>query len=78
MAERAVAADPELKAAYFSRIMVALQERDDAAALAWLKRTAEATGHRFGDLRKNPNYTKFVRSPEYREWLAWEEGRPGS
>jgi hypothetical protein len=71
-AERAVAADPDLRPAYFSRILVALQGDDHADTLTWLKLLQEKTGFHPGDLRRLPLYAAFIRSPEYREWVTWE------
>jgi tetratricopeptide (TPR) repeat protein len=76
-AERAVAADPELKLGYVTGILVAVAEQDHAETLAWLKRAVEATGHDFGDLRQLPAYAEFIESPEFRKWLAWRATRRG-
>ena len=70
-AEKAIEEEPTLKWAYLSRIRVSLLETNHAETLTWLKKMAEATGHRPGDLRRDPDFDVFVRSPQFREWLAW-------
>jgi tetratricopeptide (TPR) repeat protein len=75
VAERSVAADPELKLAYISRILVAIEEQNHADTLEWLKKTVENTRHDFGDLRQVPLYAPFVQSPEFRQWIAWRATR---
>jgi hypothetical protein len=77
-AERAVEADPGFKDAYIFRIGAALEARDNAGTLEWLKRAVEQTGMRVGDLRQNPTYARFVKSPQYQEWLAWTAAHPGT
>jgi hypothetical protein len=75
-AERAMTADPDLRTAYHSRILAAIQAEDHADTLTWLKRLQENTGYHPGDLRRDTIYAAFWRSPEYREWLAWERAQP--
>lgn len=70
-AELAVQEEPTLRLAYESRIRVALHQTDHADTLVWLKKLAEGTGQLPGDLRRDPEYDVFVRSPEYRQWLTW-------
>lgn len=77
MAERAVAADPELKLAYLCRIVLATRAGDHADTLEWLKKTVENTRHDFGDLRQVPLYAPFVQSPEFRQWIVWRATRHG-
>jgi hypothetical protein len=70
-AEKAVEEEPTLKWAYLSRIRVSLMETNHADTLTWLIKMAEATGHGPGDLRRDPDFDVFVRSPQFREWLDW-------
>jgi len=74
-AERAIEADPELKLSYGMRIIIALELKDHADALEWMKRLVEKTGHDFGNLRRAPAYAAFVDSPEFRQFLAWRANR---
>jgi tetratricopeptide (TPR) repeat protein len=74
-AERAVEADPELKISYFVRLAMAMELKDYADALEWMKRIVEKTGHDFGNLRRIPAYAAFVESPEFRQFLAWRATR---
>lgn len=70
-AERAIEEEPTLKWAYISRVRVSLLETNHADTLKWLQKMVGATGHTPGDLRRDPDFDVFVRSPQYREWLAW-------
>lgn len=74
-AEKAVAADPEFKMAYLTRVVIAAKVHDHADTLAWLKKTVECTGYDFGDLRQGRAFASFVESPEFRQWLAWRATR---
>jgi tetratricopeptide (TPR) repeat protein len=76
-AERAVEADPSLPLGYLSRLAVAMERDNHADTLTWLKRTVEGTGYNFGDLRRQADYTLFIRSPQYAEWEAWQKDRSG-
>ncbi len=41
--------------------------------LAWLKRIHETLGMTFMDLTTVPDYARFVKSPQYKEWLKYLE-----
>jgi hypothetical protein len=70
-AEKAVEEEPTLKWAYISRIRMSLLESNHPDTLKWLQKMVGATGHTPGELRRDPDFNVFVRSPQYREWLAW-------
>jgi hypothetical protein len=76
-AERAVRAEPECKEAYQIRVAIAVDVGDNATALEWMKRALERTGMQFDDLPRNPEYARFVKSPQYQEWLTWTATHPG-
>jgi hypothetical protein len=75
-ADRALAADPELRLACLCRVDVAAAARNHADTLTWLKRTVERTGHDFGDLRADPDFAAFVESPQFAEWQTWRANWP--
>jgi tetratricopeptide (TPR) repeat protein len=77
-ADKAIEQEPGLTHAYWGRIDVALAETHHADTLAWLKKLVENTGQVVGDLRNDPDYAVFVRSPEYAEWLRWSAARKRS
>jgi tetratricopeptide (TPR) repeat protein len=74
-ADKAIAEEPGLTHGYWGRIDVALAETHHADTLKWLQKLVENTGQAVGDLRKDPDFVVFVRSPEYQEWLKWYAGR---
>jgi len=74
-AERAVEADPGLKISYLARLHIAVELKDHADTLEWMKRLVEKTGHDFGNLRRSPKYAAFVESSEFRQFLAWRANR---
>jgi hypothetical protein len=77
-ADRAVKSDPEFEAGYRIRILIAMGTGDHAMALDLMKRGVERAGMRFEDLKTNPIYANFVKSPEYQMWLIWTANRPGT
>jgi tetratricopeptide (TPR) repeat protein len=74
-ADKAIAEEPGLTHGYWGRIAVALAETHHADTLKWLQRLVEKTGQAVGELRDDPDFVVFVRSPEFREWLKWYAGR---
>jgi tetratricopeptide (TPR) repeat protein len=75
MADKAIAEEPGLTHGYWGRIDVALAEAHHADTLKWLQKLVESTGHAVGDLRQDPDFAVFVRSPEYQEWIRWYAAR---
>jgi hypothetical protein len=49
----------------------AVAETHHADTLKWLQRLVENTGQAVGDLRHDPDFVVFVRSPEYQECVRW-------
>jgi hypothetical protein len=75
MADKAIAEEPGLTHGYWGRIDVAVAETHHADTLKWLQKLVENTGQTVGDLRQDPDFVVFVRSPEYQEWLRWYAAR---
>jgi tetratricopeptide (TPR) repeat protein len=74
-AERGIAEEPDLAEIYWSRLSVALKEKNHADTLAWLKKIVEKCRVEIGNLTKADDYAAFVKSPQHAEWLKWYEGR---
>lgn len=74
-AEKAVAEEPSLPEAYWSRVSVALREKDHKDTLAWLKKVVEKTGAEIEDLAELDDYKEFVRAPEHAAWVKWYADR---
>ena len=69
----AVEQEPTFKPAYFLHIGLSLKDALDDETLAWLKRLHETLGMTFKDLTTVPDYARFVKSPQYKEWLKYLE-----
>jgi hypothetical protein len=69
-AEKAVDEEPDLQAAYWSLVTVALREKQFDETVRLLDTLAAKFALRFGDFTKEPEYADFVKSPQYRRWLA--------
>ncbi|MBX3413214.1 MAG: hypothetical protein KF708_11040 [Pirellulales bacterium] len=69
----ALAQDPALSYAYEALIIVSLREREFGETARLLREYELKTGVRLGDLKSAPQYSDFVKTREYREWL---ESRP--
>jgi tetratricopeptide (TPR) repeat protein len=76
LAEKAIQAAPTVANAYGIRLLVSLREKNFVDTLQWLKKLVQACNAPMDDLPGNPEYAEFVRSPQYREWLAWYRARP--
>jgi tetratricopeptide (TPR) repeat protein len=74
-ADKAIEQEPTLTHGYWGRIAVSLAETHHADTLALLKKLVENTGQSVGDLRNDPDFVVFVRTPEYAEWVKWYAGR---
>lgn len=70
-AEKAIEQEPTLAAAYWSRIIVSLGEKNHQDTLAWLMKLIEKTSEEVADLTKVVEYAEFVKSPQHAEWLKW-------
>ena len=69
-AKQAIAEEPTLANAHFFLLTLSLQSRDFATTLKELKTLESKFGIKFRDLTAVPPYAEFVKSPEYRTWLA--------
>jgi hypothetical protein len=69
-AEQAISEEPTLVNAHFFLITLSLKSRDFATTLKELKTLESKFGVKFKDLTAVPSYSEFVKSPEYRTWLA--------
>ena len=74
-AEKAIEQEPTLSAAYWSRIIVAVNEKNHVETLVWLKKLVEKTAEEVADLTKVNEYAEFVKSPQHAEWLKWYAGK---
>jgi tetratricopeptide (TPR) repeat protein len=74
-ADKAIEQEPTLTHGYWGRIAVSLAETHHADTLALLTKLVENTGQSIGDLRNDPDFVVFVRTPEYAEWVKWYAGR---
>ncbi len=68
--ERAIEADPTMLDSYWTRVGIALQAKDHAATLAWLKQLDANFTMDWSDLAQTPQYADFVTSDEYQEWIT--------
>jgi hypothetical protein len=67
--EAVIEADPKMLDAYWTRVTVATEAKDNAATLQWLQRLDANFTMQWTDLSSNPQYADFVKSDEYQEWL---------
>jgi len=74
-AEKAVELEPGLADAYWSRVDVAVKEKNHKDTLDWLKRVVEETDDEVEDLTTAPEYGEFIKSPQHKEWLKWYADR---
>ena len=72
-AEKAIADDPKLAPAYRGRVTIALRENNNADALTWLKKMAEATPEAVDAdaLKADPDFAGFVASPQFAQFKTW-------
>jgi hypothetical protein len=59
--------------AYLVLIGLALQDNRHEETLEWLKKSHERVGTAFQDLTTVPEYARFVKSPQFKEWLKYLE-----
>ena len=74
-AEKAIEQEPTLSAAYWSRIIVSVKEKNHLDTLLWLKKLVGKTSEEVADLTKVVEYSEFVKSPQHAEWLKWYAGK---
>lgn len=72
-AEKSVKGNPKLPLAYWTRVSVALKEKNHKDTLAWLKKGVEAGVIRIDldNIRTSAEYAVFAKSPEFKELTAW-------
>lgn len=72
-AEAALKADPGMKLGYFLLIAIALDEKDHAATLNWLKKLEESglDSISLKGIETSEDYAEFVKSPEFKQLKAW-------
>jgi hypothetical protein len=68
LAEKAVAAVPDLTGPRFTLIEVLLAAKDHGRALVEMQEVERRFPVEFGDLNENPMYADFVKSPQGEEW----------
>lgn len=69
-AEKAIAAEPALTDAHFNLITICLDQKDYAKVAAILTVLEKDLGVELNDLTEVPVYADFVKSDEYKKWLA--------
>jgi hypothetical protein len=70
--------EPTFKPAYFLHIGLSLKDDLDDETLAWLKKLHKTLGISFKDLTTVHDYARFVKSPQYKEWLKYLEREGGT
>ena len=75
-AQRAIAADTTLTDAWQMRLIAAVQTREFARTAELLTMLHKVHGIQFPDLATLPLYAEFVKSPEYKKWLAENPSTP--
>jgi tetratricopeptide (TPR) repeat protein len=72
-AAKAIEAGQMIEQMYWIRITAALKEKYHADTLAWLKKGVESGAIQIdlGNLRADPEYADFVKSPQFEELKAW-------
>jgi hypothetical protein len=70
--------EPTFKPAYFLHIGLSLKDDQDDETLLWLKKLHETLGISFKDLTTVQDYARFVKSPQYKEWLKYVEKEAGT
>ena len=66
---KAVAAEDSLVSAYFGLVVVALREKDFDETSRLLTVIGEKFPKKMPDLRRNPAYAQYIKSPQYEAWL---------
>jgi hypothetical protein len=67
----AIKEEPNLAAAHWGRITLALREKNHGETLDLLKQIVLACGIKVLDLNLLPDYDDFVKSNEHQEWVKW-------
>jgi tetratricopeptide (TPR) repeat protein len=69
-AEVAIAREPQLADPYWTLIEISLSEKKHAETVRVLTAMEAATGQRPGDLEQQQPFADFVRSDEFKKWMA--------
>ena len=69
-ARRAIKAEPDLAPAYWTLVTISLRTRQFKETVHWLNEIEKRLQIKIGDLTTNEDYREFVKSPEYKEWMA--------
>ncbi len=69
-AQKSVAAEPDLPAAYLCRLAIALKEKDFARTSTLLTMIRDKFPKWMPALKSDPDFAEYVKSPQYRSWLA--------
>lgn len=75
LANRAIKREPGLVPAYVSLLAVSVQEKNFGESLNMLKMLDQKHKIKIGDLTAVPEYSGFVKSPQYQEWLKYLAGK---
>jgi uncharacterized protein HemY len=68
--QKAIDAEPTLKLPYWSLVSLSLKEKDFAETCRLLDLVHDKLGVETRGVDQGPHYAEFVKSPEYREWIA--------
>ena len=74
-AEKAIEQEPDLAETYWSRITVAVKEKNHVDTLTWLKKVVEKAGQEPTDLKDSLDFADFMKSPQHDEWREWCKAR---
>jgi hypothetical protein len=78
LCELLVEQEPTFQPAYLLHIALSLKDDKDDETLLWLKKIHETLGTTFTDLTTVQDYARFVKSPQYKEWLKYLEKEAGT
>ena len=73
--EKAIKEEPDMENAYWSRVTLALEEKNHDDTLKWLKAILKTFHGELADLNEIPEYAEFVKSPQYVEFQKWSAER---
>ena len=69
--EKCIKEEPTLELAYWSRITLSLAEKNHVDTLKWLKTTVKTFKSDVGGFDEIPEYSEFVKSPQFAEFEKW-------
>jgi lipopolysaccharide biosynthesis regulator YciM len=68
--QKAIDAEPKMVQAHFTMIAICLDQKDYATVAKTLSVLENDVGMQLNDLAQVPEYADFVKSEEYKKWLA--------